>query len=94
MVLVFQHERDGAADGESAADTADDASEISLDLLTAAAPVAALAAGQVASQVVLGDLQAGGQALNDDRQLRPVRLAGGEESEHSVSPILDSLANH
>ncbi len=94
MVLVLQHERHGAADRESAADAADDASEIRLDLLTAAPAVAALAARQVASEVVLGDLQAGGQALDYDGQLRPMRLAGGEESEHSVSPILDSLANH
>ena len=82
MVPVLEHERHRAADGEPAADTAHDPSEIRLDLLAAAPPMAALAAREVASQVVLRNLQAGGQALDDDGELRPMRLAGGEKSKH------------
>ena len=94
VVLVLEHQRHGAADGEAAADAADDAGEVRLDLLAAAPAVAALAARKVASQVVLGDLKAGWQAFDDDRQLRTVRFAGGEESKHSVRRLLTALAHH
>ena len=58
VVLVLEHQGHRAADGETAAHAADDAGEVGLDLLAAAAAVAALPAGEVAAQVVLRDLQA------------------------------------
>src|SRR6266851_2576916 len=44
--------------------------------------LAALAAGEVATQVVLRDRKPGGQAFDDHGQLRTVGFAGREPSEH------------
>ena len=38
--------------------------------------------GEVAAQILLGDLQARRQALDDHGQLRPMRLARGQKSKH------------
>src|SRR5207248_7071272 len=72
VVLVLEHQRDGAADGEAAAHAADDARDVGLDLLPAAASVAALPSREVAAKILFGDLEAGGQALDHDRELRAV----------------------
>ena len=86
VVLVLEHQGHGAADGEAAAHSAHDAGEVGLDLLPAAAPMTALPSREVAAQVVLRDLEAGRQALDDHGQLRAVRFARGQEPEHSASP--------
>ena len=75
VVLVFEHERDRAADREPAPHAADDARDVGLDLLPPAAAVAALPAGEIAAKIFCGDLEARGQALDHDCELRSVRLA-------------------
>ena len=58
-----------------------DLGAVALDLHPPAAAVAELAARHVAVELVLGELEARGQALDDARQAGAVRLAGGDETE-------------
>jgi FMN phosphatase YigB (HAD superfamily) len=44
--------------------------------------VTALPAREIAAKIFLRDLEAGRQALDDDRQLQSMRLAGGQKPEH------------
>ena len=54
---------------------------VALDLHAPAAAVAELAAGHVAVDLLLGQLQAGRQALDDARQAGAVGLAGGDQAQ-------------
>src|SRR2546430_8549689 len=82
VVLVLDHHRDGAADGEAAAHAADDSGDVGLDLLPATAPMAALPPGEVATKILFGDLETGRQAFDHDRELGSVRLPGSQPPEH------------
>ena len=64
-VLVLDAQADGTAHGQAVAHAADDLGEVRLDLLALAAAVALLAPSQVLGDVLLGDRQAGGHALDD-----------------------------
>ena len=83
VVLVLEHERHRAADGKTATDAADDAGNIGLDLLPPASAMPALAAGEVAAQVFLGDLETRRKALDHHCQLRPMGFARGQKSQHT-----------
>ncbi len=63
------------------AHAAGDLGAVALDLHAPAAAVAELAARHVAVEVLGGQLQARGQPLDDARQARAVRLAGGYQTE-------------
>ena len=80
-VAVRDPEGDGGTEGESVADAGGDLGAVLLDLHAAAAAVAALAAGHVAGNVVLGEGQARGQALDEGGEALAVTFAGGEEAE-------------
>ena len=78
-VAVGDLERDRAAERAAVADAGGDLRGVLLDLHPAAAPVAELAAGHVAVDRLLVELEARGQALHDRGQARPVRLPGGDD---------------
>src|SRR5450759_3779901 len=82
VILVLEYQRDRAPDRHPATYAADDPSDVGLDLLTSPAPVSALTAGEIATQVVLGDLESRGNSIDDDGQLRAVRFARGQQSQH------------
>jgi hypothetical protein len=82
-VPVADEERDGAAQRLPVADAGEDLDRVLLDLHAAAAAVAPLAAPEVRVDegAVHGDAR--GKPFHDHGQGGPVRLAGGEEAEHS-----------
>ena len=82
-VAVRDPEGDGRAEREAVADAGGDLGAVLLDLHAPAAAVAALAAGHVDGDVVLGEGQAGGEALDEGGEALAVALAGGEEAEAS-----------
>jgi len=84
VVAILEHERDGAADRQATADAAQDAGFVHLDLLSATPAVAALAAAEVAAQVVGRELQSRWKPFDDDGELGAMRLPGGEPAQHSV----------
>ena len=75
------------------ADAAERPHVVLLELLARAAAVARLAAGQVAADQLVVELDARRHAADDDRQARPVRFAGGDVRElHRVAkPIRGSV---
>ena len=74
---------DGAAERATVADTAEDLCAVHLQLLTARTPVAALAPVHIGGDVVFGDLEACGDALEDRDERLAVRLSGGEKAQLS-----------
>ena len=68
------------------ADAGEDFGAVAFDLHAAAAAVAALAAAQLRVERVDVELQARGHAVDGDDERLPVRLAGGEKSQH---PTID-----
>ena len=86
MVAVLDEERDRAAQRAAVADAAERPHVVLLELLARAAAVARLAAGEVAADQLVVELDARGHAADDDRQARSVRLAGGDVGElHRVA---------
>ena len=90
--------RIGEPERPAVADAAEDLGPVLLDGLARPAAVAALAAGEVDREVVLGQGEPGGHALDGRPERLSVRLAGGEEPErgHSAAaaarPVLGRLA--
>lgn len=64
-------------------DTADQGELVLLEALTRSAAVAEPATGHLGLDLVDGDLEAGGQAFDDDDQGLAVRFAGGEVAQHA-----------
>ena len=82
-----------AAEGQTPADAGGDVGLVPLDLHAPAAAVAALAAGEVLVDVLLGEGQAGRAPVDDGGQRLTVGLAGGEEAErHAARYLLRSAA--
>jgi hypothetical protein len=82
VILVVEHKRDRASDGETSANAADDPSDVCLDLLPPAAAMSSLAPREVAPQVLFRNLEPRGQALDDHGQLRTMRFPGGQPPQH------------
>ncbi len=72
---------DRAAERAAVPDAAEDLRPVHLQLLAARAAVTALAPVHVGGDVVFGDLEAGGDTLEDRDERLPVRFAGREESQ-------------
>src|SRR5581483_10008585 len=81
-VAVLDDERDRRTEGLAEADPGSELHLVALDLHAAAAPVALLATGEVAVDVLGRDGDAGRKALHDRGQCGPMRLPGGEEAKH------------
>src|SRR5262249_28659839 len=81
VVAVDDGEGDGAAQGLAAANAADHAGLVGLDLHPPAASVAALAAGQVVVDVLGQEGQPRGDAFHDREELGPVRFTCRRPSE-------------
>ena len=96
-VEILDDHGDRAAHGAAVAHAGDDLDAIVLDLLAPAAAVAALSARQVDVDVLGEHGQARGQVLDEDRQLRAVRLASGEHAQiakaHTLLRITDSYTS-
>src|SRR6185369_14194676 len=87
VVLVPDHERDGRAGRDAAADAGEELGRVGLDLLPAAAAVAALPPPEIAIQRVEVDGQAGREPLGDGDEAGSVGLAGGEVTQlHLFAP--------
>src|SRR5262245_66032697 len=84
-VPVLDGERDGAAERHAPADAGRDVCLVALDFHPPAAAVAALAAREVLVEVVLGQREARGHAVNDGGQGLPVTFTGGEESKCHIA---------
>ena len=82
VILVLEHQGDGAPDGHATTHSAHDSSDVCLDLLAAATTMSALPPSKVAAQVLLGDLESRWKSVDDHSQLRSVRFAGGQPSQH------------
>ena len=80
-VAVRDLEQDRRAERAPVPDAAQDPRPVVLDGLARAATVAALATGEVDGEVVLGEREAGGHALDHGAQHRAVALAGRDEPE-------------
>ena len=76
-IAIADDDRDRRAERLAAANAADDLDLIVLDLHPPAAPVAVLAPRHVAIDPLTVEPHARRHAGDDDRQLRAVRLAGG-----------------
>src|SRR5207244_9987075 len=77
-VAVLDHHGDRSAHRHAVSHAGDDLDAVVLDLLASTPTVAALAARQVDVDVFGQYGQPGGQVLDEDRELRPVRLASSE----------------
>ena len=73
----------GRAEGAAVADAAEDRDLVLLEAHPGAPAVAEPAAGQLVLHRLLGDGQAGRQALDDDDEGPAVRLTRREEPEHA-----------
>ena len=82
-VAVADEQQDRRAEGQAVPDAAEDLGAVVLDRLARAAPVPALAAGEVDRERVLGQRQPGRDALDGGAERRPVRFARGQEAEGS-----------
>ena len=86
VIAVLDEERDRAAQRAAVADAAERPHVVLLELLARAAAVARLAAGEVAADQLVVELDARRHAADDDRQAGPVRFAGGDVGElHRVA---------
>ena len=86
VVAVGDLQRDRAAERAAVAHAGGDLGAVALDLHAPAAAVAELAAGHVGVERILGQAQAGGQALDDAGQAGAVGLAGGDQTEAHGQP--------
>ncbi len=77
MVDVAHDEREWRPQRAAVAQAGEHLDAVALDLLARRAPVALLAAGQVAVDRLAVEQQAGGEPAQDRDQRRPVRLPGG-----------------
>jgi hypothetical protein len=64
-------------------DAAGELHVVALELHARPAPEPEAATGQLGRDLVDGDREAGGKPFDHDRQGRAVRLAGGQEAQHS-----------
>jgi hypothetical protein len=80
-VAVLDHHGDRPAHRLAVADAGHDLDAVVLDLLPPAASVALLAASQIDVDLLGQHRQTGRQVLDEDRQLRPVGLAGGHHAQ-------------
>ena len=81
-VVVDQPQRERAAGRDAVVNARFDDDAVGLELLPLAAPVASLAALELAVDRPRVEHDARGKAFDDRRQCRPVRFAGGQVSEH------------
>ena len=88
-VFVFDLEGDGRADGLPVADAGKNFHFIALDLHPPAAPVAGLAAAQLAVDEGRVHGHAQGQARDDGRQALPVRLPRRLNAQHRPTILAD-----
>ena len=88
-VAVLDLEQDRRAKRAAVTDARQDPRPVLLDGLARPAPVPALAAREVDREVVLGQREAGGHALDHGTEHGPVALAGGEEPE-PVHPVVSA----
>src|SRR5262249_1541663 len=79
---VLGLDRDGRAGGATVAAAADQRQLVDLEALPGTAPVAEAAAGQLGLDVLDGDGEPGREALDDDHEPLPVRLARGQVAQH------------
>ena len=80
-VAVGDEEEDRRAECGAVADAGEDLGLVLFDRLAGAATVALLSPGKVDRERLGGQREAGRDALDRDAQGRPVRLAGGQETE-------------
>ena len=76
------------------ADAADQRELVLLELLAGPAAVAESAPGHLGLDLLDGDLQAGGQPLDDGDERLAVGFAGGEEAEHPSEAIPHRAPHH
>ena len=86
-VAVADEQQDRRPKRASVSDAAEDLGSVLLDRLSRAAAVAALPAREVDGQVILGQGQAGRDALDRRAQRRAMRLPGGQEAERGHSAV-------
>ena len=79
---VLDLDRDRRAERASVSHAADQCQLVGLEALARTAPVPEPAASHLDLDLLDGDLEPGRESLDDDHQGLPMRLAGGEETEH------------
>src|SRR5439155_5305931 len=84
--------RDRPSERASVADPTDDLRAVALDLHAPPASVTELAARHVPVEILGRDLEARRQALEDARQARTVRLAGGCETKRHTLKLIAELS--
>ncbi len=87
VVAVGHRERDRAAQRAPVAHARRHLGAVALDLHATAAAVAQLAPRQVAVELVLVQLQARGQALDDAGQAWAVGFAGCDQAQHGAASL-------
>ncbi len=87
VVAVGDLQRDRTAERATVADACRDLGGVALDLHTPAATVPQLAARHVLVEVLGSNLKTRGQALDDAREPRPVRLTGCDQTERHVASL-------
>ena len=92
-VAVGNHQRDRTASRHAVADAAERLRAIRFDRHAAAAPVAALAAAELRGDRVEVDREAGGHAFENHHERLPVRLAGGQKSQHDAFILSEKFAH-
>src|SRR5207249_3892995 len=80
-VAVLDEQQDRGPERQPVPDARDDPGPVVLDRLPGASTVATLAPGEIDDEVVLGQGEAGRDAIEGDPERRAMRLACREESE-------------
>ena len=80
---VVDHDRHRRPEGQPVADAAEELDVVTLEAHARAAPEAEAAAGELVADLLDGDGQARGEALDDHRERRAVGLTGGQVTQHA-----------
>jgi hypothetical protein len=90
-VTVYNTQADWPAKRMTVTNASSDLGAIGLDLHATATTMAELAAGQIAINCVLLELETGRNALNDAGQTRAVALASGDHSKRHGRPLYAAI---